>query len=68
MLLNDAKCQGYSFYCFWVIEGKPTGGGGVGKITLPLPHLLRLRLMGVLQGIRDMLYVKQMAKISLKFL
>ena len=26
MLLNAAKLQGYSFYCFWVIKGKPTGG------------------------------------------
>ena len=25
MLLNAAKCQGYSFYRFWVIKGKPTG-------------------------------------------
>ena len=32
MLLNAAKCQGYSFYRFWVIKGKPTGD----KIT-PLP-------------------------------
>ena len=31
--LNDAKCQGYSFYHFWVINGKPTGG----KITTPPP-------------------------------
>ena len=23
MLLNVAKHQGYSFYCFWVIKGKP---------------------------------------------
>ena len=23
MLLNAAKFQGYSFYCFWVIKGKP---------------------------------------------
>ena len=23
MLLNAAKCQGYSIYCFWVITGKP---------------------------------------------
>ena len=29
MLLNAAKCQGCSFYRFWVIKGKPTGG----KIT-----------------------------------
>ena len=33
MLLNAAKFQGYSFYRFWVIKGKPTGGGS--KI---LPH------------------------------
>ena len=26
MLLNPAKFQGYSFYRFWVIRGKPTGG------------------------------------------
>ena len=26
MLLNTAKCQGYSFYDFWVIKGKLTGG------------------------------------------
>ena len=25
MLLNVAKCQGYSFYHFWVIEGNATG-------------------------------------------
>ena len=29
MLLNAAKCQGCSFYHFWVIKRKPTGG----KIT-----------------------------------
>ena len=26
MLLNAAKYQGYSFYYFWFIKGKPTGG------------------------------------------
>ena len=26
MLLNSAKWQGYRFYRFWVIKGKPTGG------------------------------------------
>ena len=25
MLLNAAKFQGYSFYCFWVIKGKSIG-------------------------------------------
>ena len=33
MLLNAAKCQGYNFYCFWVIKGKPTGEEG--KIPPP---------------------------------
>ena len=27
MLLNASKFQGYSVYRFWVIKGKPTGGG-----------------------------------------
>ena len=40
MLLNDAKCQGYSFYHFWVIKRKPTRGGG-SKIS-PLPPRLGL--------------------------
>ena len=26
MLLKSAKFQSYSFYCFWVIKGKSTGG------------------------------------------
>ena len=30
-LVNAAKCQDYSFYHFWVIKGKPTGGD-------PPPH------------------------------
>ena len=34
-LTNAAKCQGYNFYCFWVIKGKSTGG----KIT-PQPRLI----------------------------
>ena len=37
MLLNAAKCQRYIFYHFWVINGKPTGRRGRGKIT-PHPH------------------------------
>ena len=32
MLLNATKFQCYSFYRFWVIMGKQTGGGG-GKIV-----------------------------------
>ena len=38
MLLYAAKGQGYSFYRFWVIKGKPTGGG------LKLPHSTQIRV------------------------
>ena len=34
ILVNAAKCQGYNFYRFWVIKGKPTRG----KIT-PAPQI-----------------------------
>ena len=40
MLLNAAKCQGYSFYRFWVIKGNPTGDA---KIT-PSPTLIRVNI------------------------
>ena len=40
--LHVAKCQGYSFYRFWVIKGKSTGS----KITLPpIPRLIRLAII-----------------------
>ena len=34
MLPNAAICQGYSFYCFWVVKGKPAKGrfGWVGEV------------------------------------
>ena len=44
MLLNTAKCQGYSFYRFWVIKGKPIGVGKIAPQTPPLTHLPRLGL------------------------
>ena len=44
MLLNVAKFQGYIFYRFLVIKGKPTvGGGGRGKITSPPQTQLRVK-------------------------
>ena len=36
MVLNAAKCQGYSFYRVGVIKVKPIGGGGLG-VKFPLP-------------------------------
>ena len=33
MLLNAAKCQGYSFYCVWIIKVKSTREG----VKLPRP-------------------------------
>ena len=41
-LLNAGKCQGYSFYRFWVIMGKPIKWGvGGGNIT-PSPTQIRV--------------------------
>ena len=41
MLLNVAKYQGYSFYCFWLIKGKlpPTTRLGLRKPLGELRHL-----------------------------
>ena len=44
MLLNAAKCQGYSFHLFWVIKGKPTGEG----IKLPPPPTTQIRIKSCL--------------------
>ena len=46
ILLNAAKCHGYSLYHFWVIKGKPTGEGG-GRVNPhpTAPSRLGLRLM-----------------------
>ena len=44
MLLNTAKCQGYSFYCLQVIKGKPTAGRGQEGVRLPpLPTQVRVK-------------------------
>ena len=40
MLPNVAKCQGYSFNCFWLIKGKPTEGVKL----LPPPNLTQIRV------------------------
>ena len=41
ILLNAAKIQGYSFYRFWVIKGKPTVGAG--KTTPPPSTQIRVK-------------------------
>ena len=39
MLLNAEKFWGYSFYRFWVIKGKPTGG-----VKSPPPSITQIRV------------------------
>ena len=39
VLLNAAKCRGYSFYPFSVIKGKPTGGSKI----VPPPIQIRVK-------------------------
>ena len=54
ILLNAAKCQGYSFYCVWVIKGKPKGQKGRGvKLPEPLPEVYQnciFELISILQA------------------
>ena len=45
MLLNALKCQGYCFYYFWVIKGKPTGRG---KITPPPRLMLNIGVLVII--------------------
>ena len=40
MLLNATKCQGYSFYCFWVIKGKLTGNGKIPPTQIRVNRVL----------------------------
>ena len=61
ILLNAAKCQGYSFYRFWVIKWKPTRWGGC-KITPP-PIQIRVKwkcnkslLFSILSDLRRVRY------------
>ena len=44
MSLNAAKFQGYSFYRFWVIMGKATGG----RVKLPSPTQIRIKKISAL--------------------
>ena len=46
ILLNAAQCQGYSFYHFWVIKEKPTGG----KIFPPRLELKQADLTSAHKG------------------
>ena len=45
MLLNAAKCQGQSFYRFWVVKGKPTSqqGGREGYVLEEI-HIYEINL------------------------
>ena len=53
MLLNAAKYQGYSFYRFGIIKGKPTGG-----VKLPPTPTPRLGLNSVLSFHKSFLFQK----------
>ena len=44
MLLDAAKYHGYNFYHFWVIETKPTGRGGGGRLKLTPPPSNQIRV------------------------
>ena len=51
MLPNVAKCQGYSFNCFWLIEGKPTEWEKF--FPPPPPNLTQIRVKLTFCPIQD---------------
>ena len=51
MLPNVAKCQGYSFNCFWLIKGKPTEGEKLHPP--PPPNLTQIRVKLTFCPIQD---------------
>ena len=67
MLLNAAKCQGYSFYGFSFIMGKPTtearrGGVGGGKITTPLSTQVRVKHSFILWKCSTFFFINEFFK------
>ena len=57
MLLNAAKCQGYSFYHFWVIKGKPTPHIRVKTcLWLPVKQKTKNRISEALSSWKDVEY------------
>ena len=69
-LLTTAKYQGYSFYRFWVIKGKPTGGKSplshtdTPTLGLRTKYLLKVVMQIEKALINDILVV---SKVSRKF-
>ena len=47
MLLNNSKCQDYSFYHFWVIKGNSTMRGGSEVKIPPCPTKIRVKIKDV---------------------
>ena len=45
VLLNATKCQSYSFYRFWVSNGKPTRGV---KLPPPPPTQIRVKVFNII--------------------
>ena len=58
MLLNAAKCQAYSFYCFWEFKEKPTEGVG----SSPFPPRIELKTKKAIMLLSDLINFHQLAK------
>ena len=53
ILLNAAKWQGYSFYRFWIIKGKPTK-----EVKLPIPTQIKVNTSQWLISYNGMFYLQ----------
>ena len=62
MLLNAAKCPGYSFYYFWFIKENPTGGR---KIVIIGRYLVLLEIKYLLYYKRVYSETSNTSKIKL---
>ena len=63
MLLDVAKCRGYSFHHFWVIIGKPTGREGI-KLPSPLLPRLELKYHAGFRNIKEISSLCQLAALK----
>ena len=64
MLLNIAKCQGYSFYRFWAIKEKPTGREENWRWFLNNQTLLKQNLQAINQ-LLELLFIWYIASENL---
>ena len=65
MLLNAAKYHGYTFYRFWIIKWKPTGGRRGGNYLPPTPTLIEIRVKRSIVSCFSFFFLKSLGFVLL---